>query len=143
MLKAAGITSPKTRRSVGERRTMRERKAKVGELVQTDASPFDRLVSGLPYALPGFQDDATGDILGLYLCEHECLQGYFEAFRAVLPGDGVPEALYADRIGIYFVNTKKPEHGTIEEQPAGKTPDKTRFGHIAETLGCELIAAGR
>ena len=142
ILKAAGIMSPKTRRSTGERRTVRERRAKVGELVQTDASPFDWLGRGPQYALHGFQDDATGDILVLYLCEHECLQGYFEAFRAVLQGYGVPEALYADRIGIYFVNTKKPEHWTIEEQLAGKTLDTTQFGHIAETLGCELIAAG-
>ncbi|MDR3131179.1 MAG: hypothetical protein LBU18_06495 [Treponema sp.] len=65
---------------------------------------------GVQYALHGFQDDATGDILGRYLWEHECLQGYFEAFRAVLNDYGVPEVLYADRIGIYFVNTKKPEN---------------------------------
>jgi transposase len=142
ILKTAGITSPKTRRSMGERRTMRERRAKLGELVQTDASPFDWLGRGGQYALHGFQDDATGDILGLYLCEHECLQGYFEAFRAVLQGYGVPEALYADRIGIYFVNTKKPEHWSVEEQLAGKILDKTQFGHIADTLGCELIPAG-
>ncbi|MDR0377781.1 MAG: hypothetical protein LBH70_08315, partial [Spirochaetaceae bacterium] len=54
----------------------------------------------------------------------------------------MPEALYADRIGIYFVNTKKPENRTVEEQPSGKTPDKTHFGHRAGTLGCELIPAG-
>jgi hypothetical protein len=83
-----------------------------------------------------------GDIPGLYLCEHECLQGYFEAFRAVLTEYGVPEALYAGRIGIYFVNTKKAENWTIEEQLAGKTLNKTRFGFIAETLGCALIPAG-
>ena len=142
VLKGAGIASPKTRRSAGERRTMRERRAKFGELVQTDASPFDWLGLGVPCALHGYQDDATGDILGLYFCEHECLQGYFEAFRAVLQGYGAPEALYADRIGIYFVNARKPEHWTIEEQLAGKTLDKTQFGHIAQTLGCELIPAG-
>jgi hypothetical protein len=58
--------------------------------------------------------------IGLYMCEHECLQRYFEAFRAVLNDYGVPEALYADRIGIYFVNTKKPENWSIEEHLAGK-----------------------
>jgi transposase len=142
ILKEAGITSPKTRRSTGESRRMRERRAKFGELLQTDATPFDWFGLGIPSALHGFQDDATGDILGLYLCEHECLQGYFEAFRAVLNGYGVPEALYADRIGIYFVNTKKPEHWSVEEQLAGKTLDKTQFGRIAETLGCCLIPAG-
>jgi hypothetical protein len=97
---------------------------------------------GVHYALHGFQDDATGDILGLSLSEHECLQGYCEAFRAVLQGYGVPEALYAGRIGVYFVNTKKPEHWSIEEQVAGNTLDKTQFGHIADTLGCALIPAG-
>jgi hypothetical protein len=71
-----------------------------------------------------------------------CLQGYFEAFRAVLQGYGVPEALYSDKIGIYFVNTKKPENGTAREQLAGKTLDKTQFGHVADLLGCELIPAG-
>jgi hypothetical protein len=41
ILKEAGITSPETHRSVGERRTMRTRRATWRELVQTDASPFD------------------------------------------------------------------------------------------------------
>jgi transposase len=143
ILKEAGIRSPKTRRSGGERRMRRERRAKYGELVQTDAAPFGWFGTGVRYAPRGFQDGATGDILGLYLCEHECPQGYFEAFRAVLTGYGVPEVLCADRIGIYFANTKKAENWTIEEQPAGKTLDKTQFGHIAETLGCALVPAGR
>jgi hypothetical protein len=142
ILKGAGIGSPKTRRSAGERRTMRKRRAGFGELVQTDAAPFDWFGSGIQYALHGFQDDAAREIPGLYLCGRECLQGYFEAFRAVLRRCGVPEALYTDRIGIYFVNTKKPENRTVEEQPAGKTLDKTQFGHIAGTLDCELIPAG-
>jgi hypothetical protein len=77
---------------------MRERRAKLGELVQTDASPFDWFGLGMQYALPGFQDEATGDMLGL--CEHECLQGYFEAFQVVLPGYGVPLSRSADSIGI-------------------------------------------
>jgi transposase len=139
ILKEAGIMFPKTRRSGGERR---ERRAKFGELVQTDATPFDWFGTGVRYASRGFQDDATGDILGLYLCEHECLQGYFEAFRAVLTGCGVPEALYADRTGVYFANTKKAENWTAEEQLAGKTLDKTQFGNIAETVGYVLIPAG-
>jgi hypothetical protein len=99
--------SPKTRRSGGERRARRERRAKSGELVQTDAMPYDWF-------------GTTGDILGLYLCGHECLQGYFEAFRPVLTGYGIPEALYAGWTGVYFVSTKKTENETAEEQLAGK-----------------------
>jgi hypothetical protein len=134
--------SPKTRRSAGARRTARERRAGFGELLQTDATPFDWFGRGVPYTLHGFHDDAIGEILGLYLCERECLHGYLEAFRAVLWNYGAPEALYADRIGIYFVNTKKPENWTVEEQLAEKTLDKTQFGHVADVLGRELIPAG-
>jgi transposase len=142
ILKGAGIVSPKTHRMSGERHDMRPRRPKFGELVQTDASPFDWFGTGVSSALHGFQDDATGDILGLYFCENECLQGYFEAFRPVLTNFGAPQALYADRIGVYFVNTKHPENWTIEEQLAGKTLDKTQFGIIAEKLGSDIIPAG-
>jgi transposase len=38
-------------RSTGERRTMRERRVKVGELVQTDVSPFDWLGRDVRYCL--------------------------------------------------------------------------------------------
>jgi hypothetical protein len=85
---------------------MRKRRAGFEKLIQTDAAPFDWFGSGIQYALHRFQDDAAGEIPGLYLCGHECLQGYFEAFRVVLRSYGVSETLYTDRIGIYFVNTK-------------------------------------
>jgi hypothetical protein len=63
MLKGAGITSPKTRLSAGERRTMSTRRAKFGELVQTDATPFDwfdtdilsRIVRRSPVSAPVFR----------------------------------------------------------------------------------------
>jgi transposase len=69
VLKGGGIVSPKTHRSSGARHDVRPRRRKCGELVQTDASPFDWFGTGVLSALHGFQDDATGDILGLYFCE--------------------------------------------------------------------------
>jgi transposase len=142
ILKAAGIVPEKTHGTSGEKRSHRPRRDLSGELSQTDASPFDWFGIGKQFSLHGFQDDATGDILGLYMTENECLQGYLEAFRPVLINFGVPAALYADRIGVCFVNNKKTENRTIEEQLAGKTPDKTQFGMIADELGVELIPAG-
>jgi transposase len=142
IMKAEGIKSPRKHRETGGRHLNREPKALKGELVQTDASPFDWLGIGARIALHGYQDDADGTILGLYFCENECLQGYLEAFRPVLLDYGVPAALYADHIGIYFVNTKNPENWSIEEQLQGKCLDKTQFGYIADELGCELIPAG-
>jgi hypothetical protein len=141
ILKTDGIVSKKTHRTGGEKHLHRPRRPLSGELVQTDASPFDWFGIGRQFALHGFQDDATGGILGLYMTENECLQGYLEAFSPVLVNHGVPAALYADRIGVYFVNNKKNENWTIEEQLAGKTLDKTQFGIIADELGVELIPA--
>jgi transposase len=80
LLKGAGISFPKTRRSAGERRTMRERKPRCGELVQTDASPFDWLGQGLHYALRGFQDDATRDIPGCICASASVSRGVSRRF---------------------------------------------------------------
>jgi transposase len=142
VMKQAHIRSPKTHRKSQKQLHHREPKDMCGELLQTDASPYDWLGVGKQFALHGFQDDATGNICGLYMQEHECFLGYAQAFRPVLVNYGVPAALYADRIGVFFVNNKKQEHWTIEEQLAGKCLSKTQFGYIADDLGCEIIPAG-
>ncbi|MDR3324772.1 MAG: hypothetical protein LBS82_02115 [Spirochaetaceae bacterium] len=142
ILKASGIVSKKTRRTSGEKRLHRARLPLSGEPVQTDAGLFDWFGIGEQFAPRGFQDDATGEILGLYMTENERLQGCLEAFRPVLVNHGVPAALCADRIGVCFVNNKKIETWTVEERLAGKTLDKTQFGVITDELGTELIPAG-
>jgi transposase len=142
IMKQAGIVSKKTHRASAVRFSHREPRPLSGELLQTDATAYDWFDIGQRFALHGFQDDATGKITGLYMCENECLMGYLGAFRQTLTNYGVPVAIYADRIGVYFVNTKKKENWTVEEQLAGRCFDKTQFGHIADELGCELIPAG-
>jgi hypothetical protein len=67
--------------------------------------------------------------------------GYLEVLRTTLTGYDLPMAIYTDKAGIFFANTKKQENWTIEEQLAGRTLDKTQFGRIAETLGIDLIPA--
>jgi hypothetical protein len=70
-------------------------------------------------------------------------QAYTAAFRQTLTNYGVPAALYADRSGVYFVNTKKKENWNFEEQLAGRCLDKTKVSATSLThLGCELIPAG-
>jgi transposase len=141
LLKAAGIKSPKSHRKGRRGFSPRQPRALFGELLQTDASEYDWAGRGERWALHGYLDDATGSPLGLYFCKNECLMGYLEAFRQVLTSNGVPAALYADHCGVYFINAKKPEDWTIEEQLAGKCLEKTQFGRIADTLGCQLIPA--
>jgi transposase len=142
LLNANGIQSCKKHRPGGKRYRRRECRARFGELLQTDATPYDWFGIGERVNAHGFLDDATGDLVGLYFCENECQQGYNEAFRQVLVVYGIPDAIYADRTSNFFVNKKNEENWTPEEQLAGKILDKTQFGRIAEKLGVTLIPAG-
>lgn len=75
------------------------------------------------------------------MCQNECLQGYLETMRQTLTQHGVPLELYTDRAGVFFVNTKKSENWTLEEQLAVKTLEATQFGAILDQLGINLIGA--
>jgi hypothetical protein len=69
------------------------------------------------------------------------MAGYLELPRQTLSRYGIPQELYAGKAGIFFVNTRKRENGTAEEQLAGKTLAKPRFGTVAGKLGIGLISA--
>ena len=81
LLKKAGITSPKKRRRF---RSHRRRKEQEGLPIQLDASPFSWLSDNRVYHLHGGIDDATGQVVGLYLAESECLEGYFQTMYLML-----------------------------------------------------------
>lgn len=138
ILKEAGIVSPKTRRRYKPHRR-RKRKPQAGLLIQMDATPFSWFHDGKRYTLHGAIDDATGNIVGLYMTKNECMQGYFETTRQIIENFGVPVSIYADRHAI-FLSTKAGKI-TIEEQLQGKICNDTQFGRAMEELGITLIAA--
>ena len=140
VLVQAGNISPKKRRSKKQKHATRERRQKFGELLQTDATPFDWFQTGETFALHGFIDDARGVITGLYISKNECMTGYLEAFRQTLTDYGTPEAIYADGLSIFFAK-KKAEELTLEEELSGLVVRKTQFGQICDTLGVALIHA--
>jgi len=115
LLKKAGITSPKKRRRFRSHRR-RKRKEQEGLLIQLDASPFSWLSDGRIYHLHGGIDDATGKVVGLYLAEGECLEGYFQ----VAP---------------------KRDKLSLEEQLSGKRVNLTQFGRAMSQLGVHMIGA--
>jgi transposase len=142
ILKNAGVTSKRKHRTEGKRFRRRNRRKAFGALIQADASSFEWFCDGKRYTLHGFIDDATGKIAGLYFCLNECLMGYLEVLRQTLTEYGIPGELYADKAGIFCVNTKKEENWTVQEQLAGKVLDKTQFGAIAEgRFGITMITA--
>jgi transposase len=118
----------------------RERREHFGELLQADASPF-RYFKGddKMYSLHGFIDDATGKITGLYMCEHECMHGYFEVTKQTIKNFGVPESLYADGSSIFFTTSK--QELSIEDELAGVMLKTTQYGGIMRELGVNLIHA--
>lgn len=138
ILTSAGIKSPKKRRPAKKHRR-RKRKSCEGIMLQMDASPFDWLNDGQEYSVHGAIDDATGKIVALYMCKHECLQGYFEVMRTVITQNGIPSSLYTDRHTIFV--SPKDGNLTTEEQLQGVVVKDTQFGRAVRQLGTTLIKA--
>lgn len=138
ILKEQGVACAHRHRSPKGRRC-RERSRRRGDLVQMDASPFDWLGDGVMRSLHGAIDDATGEVVGLWIEKNECLSGYLRVLRQMLERHGVPRAIYADRHTI-FVSPKTGKL-TIEEELQGKVAPQTQFGRVLETLGVRFIAA--
>jgi transposase len=121
------------------RRQRRERSKKRGELIQIDASPFDWLSNGTMCSLHGAIDDATSEIVALWLAETEQLNGYFHVLANMIRTSGIPRALYMDGHTIFF----SPQYGklTVEEELEGKTVALTQFGKVLDILGIQPIRA--
>lgn len=133
-----GITSKKKHRDRKIHR-QRKRKAHEGDLVQADGTPFDWFQDGHKYSIHGFVDDATGKVLGAYMCEHECLLGYLEVLRQMLKNYGIPKCLYPDKFSVFFPT--KGQKLTLEEQLEGKEKPTTQFKRIIDVLGIDMFPA--
>ncbi|MCL4378308.1 MAG: ISNCY family transposase [Actinobacteria bacterium] len=138
ILSGAGLKSPKKKKKVRVHH-YRKRMDCPGAMVQLDASPYPWL-GDVELALHGAIDDASGDILGLYFCSQECLEGYFEITRQMIKGPGIPVSIYTDKHTILF--SPKRARLTIEDQLEGKTEPYTQFSAAASELGINMIAAG-
>jgi hypothetical protein len=107
-------------------------------MLQVDGSPHDWLEGrGPQITLLGFQDDATGKVVGAEFFPSETAYGYFRVWRSVLRCYGVPLSLYGDRCGVFVRND---DHWTVEEQLAGRQ-QPTQFGRALEQLGVTFLAA--
>jgi len=137
ILKAKGIKSPRKHRPPKPHRT-RERKPQEGLLLQMDASPYE-WIPGIKCSLRGAIDDARGNITGLYFCENECLNGYFEVKRQTILEYGLPVSVYVDRHTIF----KAPSNAklTIYDELEGKTLAYTQFSRAMQELSVGMIYA--
>lgn len=138
ILKNQGLKSPKTKK-VHRRTHRRKRKSHPGQLIQVDATPYEWFGNNTKYALHGAIDDATGQVVGLFLTQNECLYGYLETMRQCCTDFGVPQSVYSDNHTIF--RSPKTNRLTVEELIAGKTVNLTQFGRSMHELGVDLIFA--
>lgn len=138
ILKNSGIESPK-KKKLRHRTHRRKRKENPGRLIQIDATPFEWFGTGQKFSLHGAIDDATGQVVGLYMTQNECLFGYLEMMRQCCLDFGIPQSLYSDNHTIF----RSPKTGklSVEEMIAGKTVSLTQFGRSMHELGIDLIFA--
>ena len=103
---AAGFWKPK-KGAVICVHPMRERRTRLGELVQIDGSPHDWFEGRADRCtLLVFIDDATGKLLQLRFAPTETTLGYMHALHDHIVAHGLPVALYSDKHSIFRVNAK-------------------------------------
>ena len=111
---------------------LRERRARLGELVQIDGSPHDWFEGRAPKCtLLVFVDDATSRLMYLQFVAAETTFNYFAGVRSYLSEFGKPLAFYSDKFGVFRVNIPNALSGT----------GLTQFGRALKELDIELICA--
>lgn len=143
-LVTGGLWERKRRRKAHRRR--RDRRGRVGELVQLDGSHHDwfegrRRVGKARETYAGWAvlmvmiDDATGQVFARFY-ENESWGSAADVLLRYVAVHGLPRGLYVDQHGIYRADREPTE----AEIFAGKKPE-TQFGRAMRELGVELILA--
>jgi len=143
-LAAAGLWERKRKRKAHRRR--RDRRSRVGDLLQLDGSHHDwfegrRRVTNRREAYSGWAilmvmiDDATGRVYARFY-ENESWESAADVFVRYVEQQGLPRSLYVDQHGIYRAD-REP---TKAEVLTGKEPE-TQFGRAMRELNVELILA--
>src|SRR5210317_565431 len=90
----------------------RHRRDCYGELVQIDGSDHHWFEDRGPRCvLLVYVDDATSELMELWMCESESAFSYFHATHGYLECHGKPVAFYSDKAGVFRVNAKNPKAG--------------------------------
>jgi transposase len=127
----AGLHQPKSRKK-DRIHPLRERRTRLGELVQMDGSYHAWLEDRAEKAcLLLLVDDATSQILAAEFVEHESYLTYAALCKRYFRQYGLPEAFYTDRFSVFRVN-----HNNVTTTEA-----RTQFERAMAELGIELLCA--
>ena len=107
----------------------RERRPRIGELIQIDGSPHDWFEGRAPRCcLIAFIDDATSRVMWARFSPVECTRAYLQGLAEYVTRYGVPAACYSDRHSIF-----------TKHDPEDPAP--TQFERAVHALGAEAIQA--
>lgn len=107
----------------------RERRPRLGELIQIDGSPHDWFEGRAPRCcLIAFIDDATSRVMWARFSPVESTSAYLEGLAQYVSRYGVPAACYSDRHSIF-----------TKHDPEDPAP--TQFERAVRALGAEAIQA--
>lgn len=133
-LLAEGLWSKHRRRA--RHRAWRERKARLGELVQMDGSEHDWFEGRAPRAaLMVMVDDATNRTYARFY-PSETTEAAFDVFGRYARHHGLPQELYVDRDSIY----RSDRQARIDEELRGEEV-LTQYGRAMKLLGVKLSLA--
>jgi transposase len=111
---------------------LRERRARRGELVQIDGSPFAWFEDRAPACmLLVYIDDATGQLMHLQFTAAESTFSYFQATETYLRCHGKPLAFYSDKLSVF----------RISQRDDGGGHGLTQFTRAMTQLGIEVLCA--
>jgi len=129
VLHRAGLARPAPRRSA--HRKKRQRRPLPGMMLFQDASTHAWLPSGPPLDLVATMDDATSEVLSLFLVEQEGTASSFRGLRETIERQGLFSSLYTDRGSHYFLTPKVGERVAKDQL--------TQVGRALQELGVQHI----
>ncbi|WP_100254908.1 hypothetical protein [Spiroplasma clarkii] len=121
------VPSSATERAKENIHIARPRTQRRGHVVEADAT-FWRFSDEEIWALHGYIDEASGEVLGLYFDHQETTEGYFNALKPVLKNYGTFEVLRIDKRRTFWSEKKEssPEDSRIQ------------FAFVAKNLGIDI-----
>jgi transposase len=111
---------------------LRDRRPRLGELVQLDGSPHAWFEDRAPVCtLLVYIDDATGRLMELWFAQAETTFSYFDATERYLTRHGKPLVFYSDKFSVFRINHPNDLGGD----------GTTQFTRAMSQLGIEVICA--
>ena len=127
----------KRRRFRKEAHYWRERRRRLGEMVQMDGSHHDWLEGRGPrMVLMGYVDDATGRFYGRFY-DHEGVYPAMDSLRRYIELYGLPLVIYLDKHSTY----KTTRQADMDEMLKDKQQAETQFERALSELGIKVIHA--